>query len=101
MLNDNMVLKYKSLVEEEVDFYTHDEGVLTTIKANGNLDKELGEREYDEIEDYIKDQLLNKGMYEYLLEIAKKEKDKENAKNKVDDELERLILEALEFFDVQ
>jgi hypothetical protein len=101
MLNDNMVLKYKSLVEEEVDFYTHDEGVFATIKANGNLDKKLGEREYDEIEDYIKDQLLNKGMYEYLLEIAKKEKDKENAKNKVDDELERLILEALEFFDVQ
>jgi hypothetical protein len=96
-----MISRYKLLVDEEVDLYTHDDGISNIIKANGNLNEELGEMEYDKIEDYIKDQLINNGMYMYLLELAKKEKNEENAKNKIDEELEKLVLEALEFVNTQ
>ena len=82
-----MVLRYRDIVEEEVYWYTHDEGVIEVL---GHRNQEA----YDQIEDAIKDQLYNEDMYGYLIEIAKKEKDKEKAKEKVDEELRRMILEA-------
>jgi len=49
---------------------------------------------YDQIEDDVKDQLYNEDVYEYLLSLAKKEKDKRKAKEMVDEELKKLVLEA-------
>jgi len=82
-----MVLAYRRLVEEEVDRYTHDQGVAEVLGH-------ISQTAYDQIEDAIKDQLYNEDMYEYLLEIAKKEKDEQKAKEKVDEELRKMILEA-------
>jgi len=82
-----MVLAYRRLVEEEVDWYTHDQGVAEVI---GHRSQEA----YDQIEDTVKDQLYNEDMYKYLLDIAKKEKDKQKAKEKVDEELRKMIIEA-------
>jgi len=81
-----MVKLYKKLVDDEVDFYTHDQGVAEVI---GHKSQEV----YDQIEDAVKDQLYNKDVYEYLIEIAKKEKDKDKAKEKIDKELKKLILD--------
>jgi len=82
-----MVLAYKDLVEEEVYWYTHDEGVAEVL---GHRSQTV----YDQIEDDVKDQLYNEDMYRYLLDIAKKEKDKCKAKEMVDEELKKLVLEA-------
>ena len=82
-----MVLAYRRLVEDEVDWYTHDQGMAEVI---GHRSQEA----YDKIEDAIKDMLYNEDMYEYLIEIAKKEKDKQKAKEKVDEELRKMIIEA-------
>jgi len=82
-----MVLAYKDLVEEEVHWYTHDEGVAEVL---GHRSQDV----YDQIEDDVKDQLYNEDVYEYLLSLAKKEKDKRKAKEMVDEELKKLVLEA-------
>lgn len=82
-----MVLEYRDIVEEEVYWYTRDEGVAEVLGYRS-------QNAYDQIEDAIKDQLYNEDMYGYLLEIAKKEKDKQKAKEKVDEELRKMILEA-------
>jgi len=82
-----MVLAYKDLVEEEVYWYTHDEGVTEVL---GHRSQDV----YDQIEDDVKDQLYNEDVYEYLLSLAKKEKDKRKAKEMVDEELKKLVLEA-------
>jgi len=82
-----MVLAYRRLVEDEVDWYTHDQGVAEVIGHRSQT-------AYDQIEDVVKDQLYNEDMYGYLLEIAKKEKDEHKAKEKVDEELKKMILEA-------
>jgi len=82
-----MVLAYRRLVEDEVDWYTHDQGVAEVI---GHRSQEA----YDQIEEAIKDQIYNEDMYEYLIEIAKKEKDKQKAKEKIDEELRKMIIEA-------
>jgi len=82
-----MVLAYRRLVEDEVDWYTHDQGVAEVL---GNR----LQTSYDMIEDAVKDQLYNEDMYGYLIDIAKKEKDKRQAKEKVDEELKKIILEA-------
>jgi len=81
-----MVKVYKKLVDDEVDFYSHDQGVAEVI---GHKSQEI----YDQIEDAVKNQLYNKDMYGYLLDVAKKEKDKDKAKEKVDKELKKLILD--------
>jgi len=86
-----MVKLYKKLVDDEVDFYTHDQGVAEVI---GHKSQEV----YDQIEDAVKDQLYNKDVYEYLIEIAKKEKDKDKAKEKIDKELKEIILEAYSLY---
>ena len=82
-----MVLRYRDIVEEEVYWYTRDEGVAEVIGRRSQT-------AYDQIEDAIKDQLYNEDMYGYLLEIAKKEKDEQKAKEKVDEELRKMILET-------
>jgi len=82
-----MVLRYRDIVEEEVYWYTHDQGVAEVIGRRSQT-------AYDQIEDAIKDQLYNEDMYGYLLEIAKKEKDEQKAKEKVDEELRKMILET-------
>jgi hypothetical protein len=82
-----MVLAYRRLVDDEIDWYTHDQGVAEVI---GDRDQDM----YDEIEDALKDQLYNKGVYEYLIDVAKREKDIRKAKEKIDKELEEIILEA-------
>ena len=82
-----MVLRYRDIVEEEVYWYTHDQGVAEVLGHRS-------QNAYDQIEDAIKDQLYNEDMYRYLLDIAKKEKDKQKAKEKVDEELRKMILEA-------
>jgi len=79
-----MVKLYKKLVDDEVDFYTHDQGVAEVI---GHKSQEV----YDQIEDAVKDLLYNEDMYGYLINIAKKEKDKDKAKEKIDKELKKLI----------
>jgi len=82
-----MVLAYRRLVEDEVDWYTHDQGVAEVLGR-------MSQNAYDQIEDAVKDQLYNEDMYGYLLNIAKKEKDERKAKEMVDEELKRMILEA-------
>jgi hypothetical protein len=82
-----MVLRYRDIVEEEVYWYTRDEGVAEVLGHRSQT-------AYDQIEDAIKDQLYNEDMYGYLLDIAKKEKDKQKAKEKVDEELRKMILEV-------
>jgi len=82
-----MVLRYRDIVEEEVYWYTHDEGIAEVL---GHRSQDV----YDQIEDDVKDQLYNEDMYRYLLDIAKKEKDKRKAKEMVDEELKKLVLEA-------
>jgi len=82
-----MVLAYRRLVEDEVDWYTHDQGVAEVLGS-------MNQNAYDQIEDAVKDQLYNEDMYGYLIEIAKKEKDKQKAKEKVDEELKKIIIEA-------
>ena len=79
-----MVKLYKKLVDDEVDFYTHDQGVAEVI---GHKSQEV----YDQIEDAVKDLLYNEDMYGYLINIAKKEKDKDKVKEKIDKELKKLI----------
>jgi len=82
-----MVLRYRDIVEEEVYWYTHDEGVAEVL-GRRNQDA------YDQIEDDVKDQLYNEDMYRYLLDIAKKEKNEGKAKEKVAEELKKMVLEA-------
>jgi len=85
---DKMVFDYKKLIDEEIDRYDCDEGIIDALGATRN------DMIYDYIRSDFEDAVSDKKFYKHLFDIAKEEKDLSKARKKVDEELKKIIIDS-------